>query len=185
MALRLGRGYGRRGIEPPWDWGRRRREGVQCCGQTVRGLKSETPEQHDDKGLSHCYLHINSYMLIPGGRDLFSIHELPALLAQLTQILIWLASGQSIQIHCSSPLFPLHRISPFGLYFRLPDSSPSLNNRASVSRVQRVRKVRGAVVADEDATGLAFIVCVRGRIPFGGSSVRFGTIQKDQHRVQD
>ena len=96
---------------------------IDCRGEhtsqwEVRGITTATPQQHRQRHVKHRFVEINRYMLKHGNGSIPALEEL---LADLEEILHWIAEGYSITIHCISPLSP--RRASFGChYLRLPDS---------------------------------------------------------------
>ena len=103
--------------------------GFSCQSQNVRGQRSPTPGEYRANGVQHCFFETNRHLRKPGHGAWCAITDLASITAHLLVVLECIAAGGSIQFHCNSPLFPLHRFFHRALFSiaRLP--RPFLNNR--------------------------------------------------------
>ena len=69
-------------------------------GPPVRGLSSDTPEEHTAKGVKHAYFRANWVLKYGNEGDVVT----PVFLNFLETVCSWLAEGHDVHIHCISPL---------------------------------------------------------------------------------
>ena len=91
------------------------------ASQVVRHQNAPTVTDYAYAQVAHCFVDINRHMRKPLYGQRWTIKELAKLMATILTLMGWLAAGKSLQLHCISPLFPVHRFSLLRLSFRLPD----------------------------------------------------------------
>ena len=102
--------------------------GDEWAGHPVRGLVSDTPQQHHNKGVQHIFFPAN--WTLKHENSMQADAEITRL---LHQVCIWLAAGHDVIIHCMSSL------TPFGFLFLMPYVLPPSLLSTTGARCRRRR----------------------------------------------